>query len=434
MIKPQSLSVPQSTRQNFLKAAGAAVGSMGLATPAPGASTPAKRAGRNPGRIRVGIAGGGNFGNRFPYFKDHPDCEVVAITDLRPLRRARLMQTYQCEKAYESLEEMVKDPRLDAVAIFTDGNLHVDHVVTCMKYGKHVLSAAPAAWGSYEQADLLYDTVKTSGLTYMMAETSFFSDFTISARKFHQEGRFGEIYLFESAYQHPGLESLYFERGADGPPWEKGRRTWRHGFPPMFYPTHNVGYFTGVTGERLVEVSCTGYGDDSPILKDNAYGNPFWNCYGQFVSDKGHTARIDICWKGPVVSGHPTRWTGTKMSFYGNNHPDTALRPPTLVHHKGSTAKDVTGYTHQKNTQEPFVQEDWYCTELLPEPLRVEGGHCNSHPFIVHEFIDSLKQGRRPAVHVAEALAYTVPGIVAHQSALNGSETMKIRHYDPLNG
>jgi hypothetical protein len=69
---------------------------------------------------------------------------------------------------------------------------------------------------------------------------------------------------------------------------------------------------------------------------------------------------------------------------------------------------------------------------MLPEPLRVKGGHCNSHPFIVHEFVDSVVKNRRPAVHVAEALAYTVPGIVAHQSALAGGSRMKIRHYDPL--
>lgn len=424
MIRSPSRSDHQSARRKFFKTTGAALASLGLSNPAL-AETKARP-------IRVGIAGGGSFGNQFHHFKDHPDCEVLAVTDLRPLRRARLMKTYRCEKAYRSLEEMVEDRRLDAVAIFTDGNLHVDHVVKSMKCGKHVLSAVPAAWGSYEQADLLYDTVKSSGLTYMMAETSFFSDFTISARKFSREGRFGELYLFESAYQHPGLEKLYFENGSDGPPWEKGRKTWRYGFPPMFYPTHNIGYFTGVTEERLVEVTCTGYGDDSPILKDNDYGNPFWNCYGQFVSDKGHVARIDVCWKGPVMPGHPTRWTGTSMSFYGNNHPGTALLPPTLVYHKDRLAKDVSGYEHQKNSTEPFVQEDWYRTEMLPEPLRVKGGHCNSHPFIIHEFIDALRKGRRPAVHVAEALAYTVPGIVAHQSALKGGERMKIRHYDPL--
>ncbi len=36
---------------------------------------------------------------------------------------------------------------------------------------------------------------------------------------------------------------------------------------------------------------------------------------------------------------------------------------------------------------------------------------------------------RLPAVNVWEAIAYTAPGIVAHQSALRGGEPMKIKDY-----
>ncbi|HID23705.1 MAG TPA: gfo/Idh/MocA family oxidoreductase, partial [Planctomycetaceae bacterium] len=45
---------------------------------------------------------------------------------------------------------------------------------------------------------------------------------------------------------------------------------------------------------------------------------------------------------------------------------------------------------------------------------------------ITHEFIDSIVRGRQPAVNVYEAVAYTAPGIVAHQSALKGGEQMRI--------
>jgi hypothetical protein len=34
-------------------------------------------------------------------------------------------------------------------------------------------------------------------------------------------------------------------------------------------------------------------------------------------------------------------------------------------------------------------------------------------------------------VNIYEALAMTVPGIVAHQSALKDGETMKVPQYDP---
>jgi hypothetical protein len=72
----------------------------------------------------------------------------------------------------------------------------------------------------------------------------------------------------------------------------------------------------------------------------------------------------------------------------------------------------------------------WWQTDLLPEPLRHNSGHDGSHSFITHEFIDSLIHNRQPRVNVYEALAYTAPGIVAHQSALKDGEYMDIPNFD----
>ena len=55
-----------------------------------------------------------------------------------------------------------------------------------------------------------------------------------------------------------------------------------------------------------------------------------------------------------------------------------------------------------------------------------DGGHDGSHPFLTHEFIDALVAGRRPAIDVYESIAYTAPGIVAHQSSLKGAKLLKI--------
>jgi hypothetical protein len=65
-------------------------------------------------------------------------------------------------------------------------------------------------------------------------------------------------------------------------------------------------------------------------------------------------------------------------------------------------------------------------TDRLPAPLRHNSGHQGSHTFLTHEFVSALKEGRAPTVDIYEALSYTVPGIVAHQSALNDGESMKI--------
>ncbi len=60
------------------------------------------------------------------------------------------------------------------------------------------------------------------------------------------------------------------------------------------------------------------------------------------------------------------------------------------------------------------------------------GGHGGSHGPLTNEFITAILEDREPLVNVYEALAMTVPGIVAHQSALKDGETLKVPQYDPL--
>ena len=67
---------------------------------------------------------------------------------------------------------------------------------------------------------------------------------------------------------------------------------------------------------------------------------------------------------------------------------------------------------------------------MLPERFRNISGHEGSHSFLTHEFIDAIVHNRQPAIDVYESLAYTVPGIVAHQSALKEGELIKIPQYD----
>jgi hypothetical protein len=62
--------------------------------------------------------------------------------------------------------------------------------------------------------------------------------------------------------------------------------------------------------------------------------------------------------------------------------------------------------------------------------MAIRRGHGGAWTFIVHEFIDSLVKQRSPAIDIYEALAETVPGIIAHPSALKGGELMKVPQYE----
>ena len=151
----------------------------------------------SPRKIRMGIIGG-RFGLGFQFHK-HPNCIVEAVSDLRTDRKEALMKGYECTKSYNSLEILLKDPKVDAVFIATGAPDHARHVIESLNAGKHVLCAVPAAM-TLDECNEILNKVKSTGLTYMMAETSIWRQSMISAKKFYQEGAFGNLMSYSAQY------------------------------------------------------------------------------------------------------------------------------------------------------------------------------------------------------------------------------------------
>ena len=218
-------------------------------------------------KVRVGIVGYGvcRFGADFG-FQDHPNVEIVAVSDLIPERREGLMKACRCGKSYESLEVLVKDPTVEAVFVGTDAPHHAQHCVEVMNHGKHVMTAVPAVFGSLADADLLVETVKRTGQKYMMAETSCFHAACHAMRTIYRAGGFGRLVFSEGEYYHYSPEPI---------PSFKG---WRVGMPPLWYPTHSTAYYVGVTGKRE-DVPVAAMHKMSPFPAAKVLGSLFEQCH-----------------------------------------------------------------------------------------------------------------------------------------------------------
>jgi predicted dehydrogenase len=399
----QSMSEGPIYRRRFLEKLG--IGSMGAMmagglTAGPASGCPAaaeepksqsKWEGVSDRKIRFGIVGYGvcRFGAEFG-FQDHPNVEIVAVSDLIPDRRQGLMQACRCGKSYESLEVLVKDPKIEAVFVATDAPSHPRHCREVLKHGKHVMSAVPATWGSIEEAEQLLETVRKTGLKYMMAETSCYRADCHAMRQIYRAGGFGRLVYSEGEYFHYCPEPIASFRG------------WRAGSPPLWYPTHSMAYYVGVTGKRFTSVSCVGFRGGFSVYQPgaNKYGNQFTDEVALLETSEGGASRMCMCKAvhGLVVErgrvfGQRGWMDGTQYHGMEKQLPDTT-RPP------------------------------------LP-PGVPPGGHGGSHGHLAHEFVTAILQDRDPLVNIYEALAMTVPGITAHQSALKDGETLKVPQYDP---
>jgi len=339
-------------------------------------------------KIRVGLVGYGvcQFGAQFG-FQDHPNVQVVAVSDLLPERCSEMARACRCAKTYPSLEQLVKDDSIEAVFVATDAPSHARHCIEVLRHGKHVASAVPAMFGSLEDGEKLFAAVKSSGLKYMMFETSAFHEDLTAMRQIYRAGGLGKLLYSEGEYFH------YMETPIDS---FKG---WRVGLPPQWYPTHSNAYYNCITGGSYTEVSCLGVPSRVEHLKPA--NNPYQNAFGSEIAflrtSEGGMARMAVSWDTPGLGGEKGRVRGQRGSFDGKYEglekqvPDIR-RPP------------------------------------LP-PGMSPGAHGGSHGHLTNEFINAILQNRQPLVDISMALNLTAAGIVAHQSALKGGEWLKIPQY-----
>lgn len=92
--------------------------------------------------------------------------------------------------------------------------------------------------------------------------------------------------------------------------------------------------------------------------------------------------------------------------------PDYAhLLPPEIASFTTSTVYN------NENTHLSFVQG---------------GGHGGSHPHLVHDFVRSIIEGRKPAIDDIMGAYWTGTGICAHESAMSGGKVISIPAFEKI--
>ncbi|HKT56484.1 MAG TPA: Gfo/Idh/MocA family oxidoreductase [Microbacterium sp.] len=386
----------------------------------------------------LGIVGAGQFAGQFAkLFNAHPLISGVFVTDVLEERATALVQRGGLAGTFPGFEAMLESD-LDAVAIFTQRWTHGPLVVQALRAGKHVYSAVPMAI-SVDEITAIVEAVRETGLTYMMGETSYYNPATIYARTRVADGSFGRVFYAEGDYVHDmdlGFYAAYQYSGGDD--W---RRT--ASYPPMLYPTHSVGGVLGAIGGHAVSVSCIGVRDergDGVFDRDvSMFDNDFSNATALFELDGGGSMRINEFRR----VGYPSHLRESRFRYFGTEGSFEQLVGTAVWQDKQGFA-DVSDLIETRATldlDDPSLAgvdpalRDAFVSGLslvhdpsrLPASLRVmPSGHEGSHQFLVDDFAVAVANGTLPPVNAWEAARYTLPGIVAHQSALQGGVRLPV--------
>jgi predicted dehydrogenase len=393
---------------------------------------------KEPSVFSLGIVGAGQFAGQFvKLWGLHPGVGDIVVTDLVPERAARLAAEYDLAGTQPSFQAMLESD-VDAVAIFTQRWTHGPLVVQALRAGKHVYSAVPMAVTEGEIADII-EAVQETGLTYMMGETSYYNPATVYTRDQVAKGAFGRLFYAEGDYVHDmdlGFYDAYRYSGGDN--WKATAS-----YPPLLYPTHSIGGVLGAWQTYATSVSAIGVVDDRGDgvfdTEISQFGNDFSNATALFEVAGGGAFRINEFRR----VGYPSYVRESRFRFFGTEASFEQLVNVCLWQDKHSV-EDVTEHLEPKRTLSPDdpslehvspALRDAFTSGSAPvhdrsrlpkEFANVSNGHEGSHHFLADDFVTAVNSGSLPPVNAWVAARYTLPGIVAHESALKGGTRLEI--------
>ncbi|MCL2361641.1 MAG: Gfo/Idh/MocA family oxidoreductase [Defluviitaleaceae bacterium] len=372
-------------------------------------------------KINIAVVGLG-FGGAFAkIFRQHPDVGIVGVYDTNPALMKEIAVNLNIDKTYTSFEEILKDDEIDAVHLVTPIPLHEEQTVAVLEAGKHCACTVPMAI-SLEGIRRITQAVKASGKNYMMMETTMYTYQYFYIRNMIDRGELGCIqFMRGSHYQDM-----------------RGWPDYWMGLPPMYYGTHAIGPMVGLSGSRIKKVFCFGSGEMEAVLHKQ-YGNPFpvQSALFEFENGlKGEATRSLFEVAREYQEG--LHIYGSKASFeWGfKDKDDPYITVFEDVEMKGRGKRVVSNTVEMPNYADILPEEirrftvgDDRFDPLDPVFSLSKGkgwGHHGSHPHMVHEFLRSIAENRKPWIDEILGGNITAAGICAHQSAMAGGAIIAI--------
>jgi predicted dehydrogenase len=115
---------------------------------------------RSPLRIGLIGAGANTRCRHIPGLRAQPDVEIVAVCNRRPSSTEAVAREFGIPRTYDSWEQLVADPDIDAIVIGTWPYLHCPITLAGLKAGKHVLTEARLALNAAE-AHQMWEAAQT---------------------------------------------------------------------------------------------------------------------------------------------------------------------------------------------------------------------------------------------------------------------------------
>lgn len=127
------------------------------------------------GCLQFGIAGiGVGASSVLGQIARSPYSVLRAGADIDSKIRGRFLGAFPSAKVYESVEQLCRDPKLDAIWVATPNRFHAEHAIAAAENGKHIIISKPMATSLREAASII-DSCARSGVKVIVGHSLGFS-------------------------------------------------------------------------------------------------------------------------------------------------------------------------------------------------------------------------------------------------------------------
>jgi predicted dehydrogenase len=301
---------------------------------------------------RVAVVGCGYWGPNFVRnFSQLPDTEVALCCDLNEGRLAHMRRLYPFVRTTTRLDDVLKDPSINAVVVATPVTSHFAIGSACLRAGKHVLIEKPIAPSGRDVLRLI-EIAEERGLILMGGHTFLFNAAVLKVKEYIDSGELGEIYYINTTRVNLGIFQEDINVIWDLAP-------------------HDVSILNFVLNARPSAVAANGRPYIQEAIEDVAFLT--------LEYPRGVIANVHVSWLDPNKIRRTTIVGSKKMLVYD----DVATLEKIRVYDKGVTVQPH--YDTFGEFQLAYRFGDIYVPRVDDaEPLKIE---CQS-------FLDAVRSGK----------------------------------------
>jgi predicted dehydrogenase len=259
--------------------------------------------------LKIGILGLGEGRSTMSAALQSEKCELTMVCD-RSLdtckKRAEEFNFHQYTTEYQ---DMLNNPEIDLIAIYTPDHLHAEHVKQALLAGKHVICTKPFI-DDLKDANELVSLSESTGKNVFIGQSSRFFEPAKRQRKDFEAGLIGDLITIEAEYHAD--HRWFLEK-----PWALEQAfKWLYG--GLSHPVDFIRWYL----PNIEEVM--GYGMISANGKKAGLKNED-TMHFIFKATDGRIARVSGCYTGPTQpaqrdSGMSTILRGTEGASQADYH------------------------------------------------------------------------------------------------------------------